>query len=198
MTTGMRCLTPNETERLFGRNGFRVVSNAQLGRIALTLDPAIVSKQTRVGGRPPSNVRHLPHFAEAMNRWHSSDTGRLLWIDYWSNDFPSIHEAFVSARIGAGEVRSLSEAPGHYFDPRHYHERDQTAISPEQARLTGMLIGLMSLIMIDGWDGWLIAGESSDRIEFWEGNIYFYSSEASQLTIANSLMDEFGCSRNPE
>jgi hypothetical protein len=194
----MRCLTSNEALSLFGRSGFSVVSNAQVGRTSLTLDPTIASRQTRVGGRPPPNVRHLPYFADAMNRWHSSDAARLLWVDHWSNDFPSTYETFVSVRVGLDEARSLSDVPGHYFDSHPYHERNQTAISPEQSRAIGILIGLMSLIMIDGWDGWLIAEGSSDRIEFWEGNIFFYSSEKSRLAVANSLMDEFGCSRDPE
>jgi hypothetical protein len=47
--------------------------------------------------------------------------------------------------------------------------------------------------MIDGWDGWLVAHGSADRIEFWEGNIFFYSSEKSRLADAKSLMDEFNC-----
>ena len=55
----------------------------------------------------------------------------------------------------------------------------------------------MSLMMINGWDGWLVADGSSDRIEFWEGNIFFYSNEKSRLTIANSLMDQFDCPRDP-
>ncbi|MCW5749247.1 MAG: hypothetical protein KIT36_23860, partial [Alphaproteobacteria bacterium] len=94
----------------------------------------------------------------------------MLWIDYWNNDFPSAYALFVAARVGLGETRSLSEAPGHYFDPHPYGERDQTRISQEQARETGILVGLTSLLMINGWDGWLVAADSSDRIEFWEGN----------------------------
>lgn len=195
--TGMRCLSPKEAVELLGRNGFSVVAHAELGRTALVLDPTIASQQTRVGGRPPPNVRHLPYFAEAMNRWHSPDMDRLLWVDHWNNDFPNTYETFIAARVGLGESRSLSDAPGHHFDPQAYHERDQTKITPEQARQIGILIGFMSLMMINGWDGWLVADGSSDRIEFWEGNIFFYSNEKSRVTIANSLMDQFDCPRDP-
>ncbi|MDE5441714.1 hypothetical protein GWG65_09690 [Bradyrhizobium sp. CSA207] len=194
----MRCLTSQEATDLLGREGFSVRSNTPMGRTALVLDPTIASSQTRVGGRPPPNVRHLPHFAEAMNRWHSSNGARLLWVDHWSNDFPSMHATFVSLRAGLGETRSLSDAPGHYFGSQPYHERDQSVISAEQARTIGILIGLMSMIMIEGWDGWLVAQGSTDRIEFWEGNIFFYSSEALRLSSANTLLDDFGCPRNLE
>jgi hypothetical protein len=93
-------------------------------------------------------------------------------------------------------MRSPSEAPGHYFDPFPYHECDQTKIPPEQARQTGILVGLMSLIMIGDWDGWLVAEGSSDRIEFWEGNLFFYSSDSSRLADAKALMIEFDCPRD--
>ncbi len=193
---GMRCLTPKETVDLFGRDGFSVTSNPQMHRTALVLEPTIASRQIRVGGRPTPNVSRLAHFAEALNRWLPPDVHRLLWVDHWNNDFPSTYELFIAARVGLGEARSLSDAPGHYFDPHAYDERDQTKVSPEQARETGILIGLMSLIMINSWDGWLVADRSSDRIEFWEGNIFFYSSERLRLTDATSLMDEFDCPRD--
>jgi hypothetical protein len=191
----MRCLTPKETIDLFGRNGFSVMSNPDLCRNALVLESTIASRQNRIGGRPTPDVSHLARFAEALNRWHPPNAHRLLWVDHWNNDFPSAYEFFIAARVGLGDARSLSDAPGHYFDPHPYDEQDQTKISPEQTRQTGILIGLMSLIMVNRWDGWLVADGSSDRIEFWEGNIFFYSSEGSRLTNANSLMDQFGCPR---
>lgn len=192
----MRCLTPNEALSLFGRIGFSITPNPRLNRMALVLDPKITSQQTRVGGRPTTGANRLAHFAEAVNRWHSTNTHRLLWVDHWNSDFPSTYELFMAARAGLGETRSLADAPGHYFVPLPYDERDQIKIPPEQAKQTGILIGLMSLMMINGWDGWLIANGNSDRIEFWEGNIFFYSNEKSRLADANSLMDQFHCSRD--
>jgi hypothetical protein len=189
----VRCLTPNEAVDLFGRIGFGIVSG-WYGN-ALQLEPEIASRQTRIGGRPTPSVGRLAHFAEALNRWHPPNVHRLLWVSHCSNDFPSTHDLFVAARTGLGETRSLSEAPGHYFDPYPYDERDQLKISPEQARETGLLAGLMSLLMINGWDGWLIADGSADRIEFWEGNLFFYSATKSRLVDADALMDEFDCPR---
>jgi hypothetical protein len=132
-----------------------------------------------------------------MNRWHPPNLARVLWVDGWDCDFPSTYELFMAARAGLGDTRSLLEAPGHYFDPHPYDERDQTEIPPAQARETGILIGLMLLIMINAWDGWLIAAGGVDRIEFWEGNIFFYSSQRSRLADAETLMNEFGCPRDP-
>jgi hypothetical protein len=189
----MRCLSPTEAVGLFGHAGFSVTSNPLLERTAFVLNPAIASRQTRVGGRPTQDVSSLPDFVEALIRWYPPRVHRMLWIDQWNRDFPSACELFLAARIGLGETRSLSEAPGHCFDRYPYDERDQTRISHEQARETGILVGLTSLVMINGWDAWLIAGDGSDRIEFWEGNIFFYSSETSRLNAARSIMDQFNC-----
>jgi hypothetical protein len=179
--------------QLFGDAGFSVTSNPDLYRVALVLEPKIAARQIRIGGRPTPDVGRLAQFAEALNRWLPPNVHRLLWVDHWANYFPSTYDLFIAARIGLGEKRSLSETPGHYFGPYPYEERDQTNISSEHAQQTGILVGLMSLIMIDGWDGWLVAHGSADRIEFWEGNIFFYSSEKSRLADAKSLMDEFNC-----
>jgi hypothetical protein len=159
------------------------------------LEREIASRQSRVDGRPPPDVCHLSRFAEALNRWHLSDAPRLLWVDSWNNDFPSAYATFMAARAGLGEARSLFDAPGHYFDSYPYHERDQTEISPEHAQQTGIMVGLMSLVVMSGWDGWLLVEGSNDRIEFWEGNVFFYSTERQHLTNAESLMNEFGCPR---
>jgi hypothetical protein len=127
----------------------------------------------------------------------STNLARVLWVDSWNWDFPSTYELFMAARVGLGETRSLFDAPGHYFDPHAYEERDQTKISPAQVREAGILIGLTSLLMINGWDGWLVAAGHDDRIEFWEGNIFFYSSKRSWLADAEALINEFGCPRDP-
>jgi len=49
------------------------------------------------------------------------------------------------------------------------------------------------LMIAETWDGWLVAGDSYDRIEFWEGNIFFYSTERRRLNDAKSLMAQFDC-----
>lgn len=189
----MRCVSPTEAMHLFGKSGYRVNADQAWYRLALVLEPAIAAKQTRIGGRPTPNVERLPYFAEAVNRWHPTRKHRLLWIDHFEESFPSVRHLFIAARAGLGDTRSLSEAPGHCFEPFDYDERDQTRIEPLQAGETSILVGLMSLLMAGGWDGWLVADGCHDRIEFWEGNIFFHSTEASRLRDAETLMNEFDC-----
>lgn len=192
----MRCLTPKEVEELFGPAGFRVSSNRALHRTALRLEPNTDAGQIRIGARFTPHILLLVRFAEALNRWFPPNRHRLLWVDHAAWAFPSTYDTFLAARVGVGETRSLIEAPGHYFDPYPYDIRDQTEISPEQARETGILIGFMLLIMINEWDGWLIADDSSDRIEFWEGNLFIHSHQRSRIAEANLLLDEFDCPRD--
>jgi hypothetical protein len=192
----MHCLTPNEAKDVLESAGFRVSSADDRHRMELAPEPTVVAGQIRIGARPTPHVDRLCYFAEGRNRWLPSNRHRLLWVDNWTSDFPSAFEFFIAARIGLGETRSLFDAPGHYFDPYPYGELNQTQISPEQARQTGILIGLMSLIMINGWDAWLIAAGSSERIEFWEGNIFFHSHEPSRVAEATVLLDQFDCPRD--
>jgi hypothetical protein len=189
----MRFLTKEEVVDLLGKAGFSVMPNPHLDRIALVLEESVASRQNRVGGRPPPIISRLPHFVEALNRWLPLKMRRVLWVADWSSDVPSAYELFVAARSGLGEHRPLCEGPGICFDPPLYEGRDQVEMPPEQARETGLFIGLVSLIMINGWDGWFVADRSSDRVEFWEGNMFFYSSEAPRLAEAKSLMDQFDC-----
>jgi hypothetical protein len=181
---------------LFGRVGFTAMVSPSSGRTALRLEPGIASRQSRIGGRPTVDASHLPYFAGALNRWHLPNARRLLWLDHWNNDTPGAHDFFSAVRRGFGEERSLFDAPGHAFEPHPYDEQDQTAISSEQARETGVLIGLASLVMFYGWDGWLVADGSSDAIEFWEGNIFFHSIQKSRLVEASSLLQDFDCPRD--
>jgi hypothetical protein len=152
----MQCINPEELTTLFGPAGFAVMSNPGLRRTTLALKSESASRQKRIGGRPTPRIDRFLRFAEALNRWHATSQRRLLWVDHWADDFPSTHALFIAARAGLGEIRSISEAPGHLFDAYPYHERDQLKISTEQSRQTGILIGLMSLLMINGWDGWRV------------------------------------------
>jgi hypothetical protein len=101
----------------------------------------------------------------------------------------------MTARAGLGEVRSISDAPGHLFDAFAYHERDQLRISDEQGRQVGLLVGLITLLVLSAWDGWLVSDDTTQRIEFWEGNVFFHDAEGSRLNDAKLLMTQYECSQ---
>jgi hypothetical protein len=161
------------------------------------LDAGLATQQKRVGGRPTLDLRRLPEFIEALNRWLPNDDRRLLWVDHWDDLFPSACALFVMARAGLGESRSIADAPGHLFEAHSYHERDQLRIDEHQSHETGILIGLASLLIMNGWDGWLLSEGSLERVEFWEGNLFFHSSTGSKLEEANRLLEQFECPKVP-
>jgi hypothetical protein len=133
-----------------------------------------------------------------MNRWLPSNSQRLLWVDEWERGvYGHEHAIVVAARLGLGEPRSLEEAPGHLFDRWDWAEEDPSEIPADMGGALGLLTGLTSLLMVTGSDGWLISDESTDRIEFWEGNLFFHSRDRTQLGRADAIIDEFGCSRQP-
>jgi hypothetical protein len=118
-------------------------------------------------------------------------------VDHCNDLFPSTYSFFLAARRGVGETRSPLEAPGHLFDAFPYHERDQQEISEAQAGEMGLLMGLMTSLVLNGWDGWLVSSAGEERIEFWEGNVFFYATVNARLTDAKRLLNEFGCSLEP-
>ena len=68
-------------------------------------------------------------------------------------------------------------------------------IRPDIPTKTGLMVGLLAIILIGGWDGWLVAAGSADRIEFWEGNLFFYSDSKSRLAEADEVFTKFDCPR---
>ena len=192
----MRCLTSKETESLYLNMGFKAATNQSWYGRSLMLTEEIASRQMRIGGTPTVIAPRLGYFAESLNRWLPTNCGRLLWISHFSTDFLSSSDFVMAARIGLGETRSLADAPGHQFDSFDYNERDQSNIPLEQIRQIGILAALVCHVIIDGWDAWLISDNSADRIEFWEGNIFFYSIDSLRLREAEALLAEFGCSRD--
>ena len=191
----MRCITVAECESLFGASGFRVSLEHSWYRAALYLERGIAAKQTRLGCRPCSDSSSLCRFADELNRWLPPNKHRLLWIDHWDSDYPNTLEAVLAVRRGMGDTRSLSEAPGHYFDPHPFDKWDQLAMSQQHLSEVSLLVGLLVLLMVNSWDGWLLAEDSVDRIEFWEGNIFFHSEDQSRIQQANATIDTYACSR---
>jgi hypothetical protein len=121
---------------------------------------------------------------------------RLFWIDHWEEGLYGAEQAILAAaRLGLGETRSVEQAPGHLFEPYDYDEEDQLLVSREQAHAMAVLTGLVTLTLMTNSDAWLIADGSSDRIEFWEGNIFFRSQDSARMTRADELLTTFKCSR---
>ena len=196
----MRCLSPLEAETIFGRDGFSIDLTNRWYRSALTLAATKARRQVRVAARQPPDIAVTSHFIRSLNRWLPSNRARLLWVDHWETGlFGGAENSIVSAAWrGLGEARTLHDAPGLYLDEQDWNEQDQTEIRPSQAEALGLLTGVAAIVMMTGSDGWLISAGSADRIEFWEGNFFFHSADATQIERANAIVDAFACDRwNP-
>ncbi len=188
-------LTAQETIERFGGNGFYFDISEEWYRIALGLDHPQVDMQRRVGGRPTEKTRTLVWLAHQLINWLPGSSSRLLWVSHWENHFLDFGDVMLATRRGLGEARSPSETPGHYFEALPFDELDCLALSSEQTAEINQLCGLISLMMLAGWDGWLISGDGIDRVEFFEGNIFFHSADPKRLKAAERLMKDANCSR---
>jgi hypothetical protein len=158
----------------------------------LTHDVGVATQQKRLAAGPTRDVERLGYFVEALVRWLPQNHGRLLWINDWTVDLGSSFEAFKEIRQGLGEIRNLKEVPGHYVRPFSW-TWDQVEMTQDQAEQTGILSGMLFMVMGSGWDAWLLAEDCGDAIEFWEGNVLFYSSNPEKIADASAILRDFDC-----
>jgi hypothetical protein len=193
----MHCLSPTEVEAMFIDPRFSVSLDHAGYRSALCLDPSHATKQVRIAAEQPSRIRDISSFVRRLNRWLPTNQPRLLWVDHWETGLFGGFENAVAAATwrGLGEVRSLEQTPGLYFDKQNWDEEDQLAVSPAQAEALGVLVGIVAMLMITMSDGWLISAGCTDRVGFWEGHFFFHSHDQEQVRLANEIVDAFGCVR---
>jgi hypothetical protein len=122
----------------------------------LTLDNNLASKQRRLAGGPAREVSQLGSFSEYLLRWLPSAGGKLLLFQHWEPGLNNAFETFQAVRTGLRESRDVASAPALYVPP-HSWTFDIDEITPEQAYDSGILVGILFLVMGSGWDTWLIA-----------------------------------------
>jgi len=157
---------------------------------ALSLVPEVARRQRRVGAAPPGHLGGLRWLIEEANGWLPSACGRVLWITGFEQAVAGAEEFLMAIRRGFSEQRGPEEAPGHYFCPQPWQERDQLLVSREHAAALSVLVGLAVTVLMTGSYGWLVAEDAAERIEFWEGNIFFHSADAGRLKAAKVLLED--------
>jgi hypothetical protein len=185
----MRFLTPLECTPILASTRLAIPDTG-----GLALNERIAAGQSRLAAGPTRDVERLGYFVEALVRWLPQDHGRLLWINNWNTGLGNAFEAFKAIRQGLGEIRDLKEAPGHYFGPFSWIW-DQVEMTQDQLEQTGILAGILFIVMGSGWDAWLVAEDCGDAIEFWEGNVLFYSGHLEKIADAETILRKFDCRR---
>ena len=163
-------------------------------RTELVFRPELVSHQCRVGGGGPNGMSYAA-FCRDLLDWLDGDEGRLLWVSHWEDGLLGYSELFEAARKGLGAATDLSGQPGLAFGPAPYHEFDVTVLPPEALAYLNTACGLISLVHLGAWDGWLIGKTGNDRIEFREGNVFFHSDQSARLDAGQTLLRRFNCDK---
>lgn len=186
----MKCLTTEEVEKIFGPLGFYVQTNNQHMRAALRLNIDDWNTPPMVGGRP-DRCEGLLYLVEEINRWLPNQASRLLWIDSWEDGFPSALPGFEAIRQQLGESESIAQKRGHLFREHNYADADILSMSDTQAKDSNAMFALITLAMVGGWDFWLVSDKSTDRVEFWEGNVLFHSMDKVKMRRAKEIMKRY-------
>ena len=177
----MRFLSPEQAGDILGAQYLR---RTEAGEFALS---HIMAQQPRLAAGPTKHVERLGDFAEALLRWLPDNTGRLLWLTNWGSIYGNPCKGLEVLRLGLGERRDLSVAPSMYAEP-HSWTWDPEDMTPAQVDDAGLLIAVLFMIMGAGWDAWLLADGTTDAVEFWEGNVLFYSHSPERLKAARKLL----------
>ncbi|MES2293230.1 MAG: hypothetical protein V4527_08040 [Pseudomonadota bacterium] len=179
----MQCFSQNESSAVLGDSPLAVLEHGHIG---------LAEVMARIEARPQGDFADLGGYIDNILRWFPPNTGRIVFLKDWGFGALAQPYSFVmAAREGQGEHRQLKDAPIHYFPPLSW-TWDASEETNEQKIESGLLSGLLIAMFCFGWDGWFVAPNCPDAIEFWEGNIFFYSDDAERLKVARDLCDNFG------
>ncbi len=181
----MKCLTPGEVIDLLGPVGFDVELSSFSE--ALRLDDSVAKFQRRVGAAPPE-LYQIRWMLTQANAWLPNAAGRVLWIDRFELNVRGDDAFILAIRRAFGELRSLEAAPGQYFAPQAWQDHDQENMGEAHGAALSLIVGMATLLLMCGAYGWLVAEGAAERIEFWEGNIFFHTADPALLEEAKAIL----------
>lgn len=146
-------------------------------------------KAQRVERRFDPQPSQLPYLLLSMANWLPKHTHRILWIDHFSSGFPSQERNFLKSLGSELPSDYLLENPAILLGPFSEDLMDPIAGTPEQNTEAETLISFCTALTVGEWDAKLLTSGSTDYIEFWEGNVLFYSESAEALDRAVKLLD---------
>jgi hypothetical protein len=177
----MHCLSNEESRGILSSTALAIGESGRIG---------LAKAMNRIEARPVGDIAELGSDLDFIFRWLPPGAGRLFCICDWGSGALAQPYSFVmAARHGVGEARPLLDAPVHHF-PALSWTWDALEESEAQRQESGLLAGLTISTMCFGWDALLVAENSDDVIEFWEGNILFYSPDDKKIEEAKALLKE--------
>ena len=185
----MKSLSITEAIQYLGEDKFAVSLENEWYRRLLYRVGDGADKSQRIGRFLDPHPFQLSYVFLALADWLPKNTHRLLWIDHFADGFPSQKRHFLNILGGDLPSNHLVANPAILLGPFSDDLMDQQAGTPEQDIEGEALITLCTLLSVGHWDAKLLSNNSTDYVEFWEGNVLFYSESTEALDRAAKLLD---------
>ncbi|PRY78407.1 hypothetical protein CLV80_104376 [Yoonia maritima] len=188
----MKSLNITEAIKYLGDDKFAVsLENPEYRRLLYRIGNG-TDKSERIGRFLDLDPFNLSYVFLSMADWHPKSTHRLLWIDHFSDGFLSQKRNFLKILGDDLPSNHLAENPGILLGPLSDELMDQLAGTHQQRTEAEELATLCILLSVGNWDAKLLTSGSTDYIEFWEGNIFFYSESIEALHRATKILNFYG------
>lgn len=166
----MKLLTTAETRNWLQPSGLSLRE-----RPAITIETSTPDAARLLVDAPKASTA-LISFAGRILQWMPTDYERLLLISDWET-YPAAGFALLHRiRWGSGDPRTLIDAPAHVFDAFH---GDNDAFYRDEE--TGLLIGLIFLVLSFDFGGFLCARETRDSVYLGDEFAIFSSVHEARL-----------------
>jgi hypothetical protein len=188
----VKSLNITETIEYLGEDKFAVsLENPEYRRLLHRIGCGS-DKSERIGRFLNPDPLQLSNVFLSVANWLPHSTHRLLWIDHFSDGFPSQNRHFLNVLGNDLPSDFLVESPSILLGPLSDDLMDQLAGTHQQNTEAEALITLCILLSVGNWDAKLLTSGSTDYIEFWEGNVFFHSESTEALDRATEVLNFYG------
>ncbi len=188
----MQVLRKDELPAAFAKLGFTVSTAASWYGYRIDYERSIKRRLADLSIRPVLHSALLPTFLLELVRWVSQGSSRLLWIEHYKSGFLSFEMSFHSLLGRIENISSLNESPGFYFEPIDVQEAFNQSLEAEPSAELEKMLSLLCVVLLAEWDAKLLSLDGCDHVEFWEGNVVFYSDSLEKIKLAREVAERFG------
>lgn len=170
------------------------ISQTASGKSRIITHFDMQSNLSRTGRFLDVSPSGLVWFLTHSVNWLPTDSNALLWVDYLEISYPSV----VPVLWKLLECHPHDSPFGIYFQKFGYDILDSfEAHKSDSSKNLEDLISLLILVVVSESPARLIACAGPEFIEFWEGNIFFHSTDPTRLAKADNLFAQYGVTSNP-
>jgi len=187
----MRLLCPEETFEVVGRFGMQpAAANEAYGQTLLPLDPRSMDELQRIEARADLDCANVSALLLRIIGWGGFSGARLLWVSSTFSVYPDVSRLYYGLLARFGDSQSLMDRQAILFDGLGGDIYDVFADESIREEVE-TLVSALSVILLGSWDAFLLSEASGSFVEFWEGNILFYTSRKDAASEAEAIIAEF-------